>query len=150
MLRPGGRLFLQFPNYENPAWPTFYRTREALEAHLHAAGFANWEIYVLRLSPWAQRLFHGLHEIPLQLYRACQRARRQRQPSPHCYDETWAFHHGGRLDALKLPIHLYWAAIMMLMRLGGDVFRRTECGGDIFGRNLFIAASRGGDNGVIQ
>ena len=83
ILRPGGRLLLQFPNYENPAWPTFYGTRQELEAHLRAAGFAQWEIYSLRLSPWPQQLFHWLHEVPLRLYRGLQQARRRDSQQEH-------------------------------------------------------------------
>ncbi len=150
MLRPGGSLFMQFPNYENPAWPTFYGTRKELEAHLRAAGFAQWEIYGLRLSPWPQHLFDWLHEVPLRLYRTLQRERRQRPQRPHSYDETWAFHHGSSLEGLKLPIHLYWAAIMILMRLGGDVFRRARCGEEILSKNLFVVANTAGNDGVIE
>jgi SAM-dependent methyltransferase len=148
MLRPGGFFFMQFPNYEHPAWPTFYRTRQQLEAQLSAAGFAGWKIYSLRLSPWSQRLFQWLHEFPLQLYRGYQRSQKRRPQSPHRYDETWAYSHTGRLEAFKVPINLYWAAIMILMRLGGDVFCRTECGDEILGKNLFVVADRGGNGSV--
>jgi SAM-dependent methyltransferase len=150
MLRPGGLFFMQFPNYENRALPTFYRTRHALEVQLRAAGFASWKIYSLRLSPWSQRLFHWLHELPLHLYRARQRSQKQRPQCPQRYDETWAFRHSGRLEAFKLPINLYWAAIMILMRLGGDVFRRIECGDEILGKNLFVVANRGGNGSVTE
>jgi SAM-dependent methyltransferase len=150
MLRPQGSLFMQFPNYENPRWPTFYRTREGLEAQLRAAGFTQWKIYRLRLSPWSQFLFHWLHEVPLQWFRALRQMRQKPAQRLEDYDGTWAFHHGSSLEAIKVPIHFYWAAIMMLMRLGGDVFRRVECGEEIFGMNLFVVASTGGKDGVIE
>jgi len=54
------------------------------------------------------------------------------------------------MEALKLPIHLYWAAVMILMRLGGDLFRRAECGEEIFRKNLFVVAHRGGSDGGIE
>jgi SAM-dependent methyltransferase len=146
MLRPASCLFMQFPNYENPAWPTFYRSRHALEAQLTGAGFTDWRIYSLRLSPWSQWLFRYLHEFPLRLYRARQHSQQLRPQRPHCYDETWAFRRGGRLEAIKVPINLYWAAIMILMRMGGNVFCRTECGDEILGKNLFVVARTGGDD----
>jgi len=150
MLRPGGSVFIQFPNYEDPAWPTCYRRRKELDKHLGEAGFIEWEIYVLRLSPWSQLLFHWLHEAPLRLYRARQRTQSQRPQSPRAYDETWAYHHGSRFEALKIPIHLYWAAVMTLMRLGGEVFRRDECGNEILGKNLFVTARKGENGGVTE
>lgn len=150
MLRPGGTVFIQFPNYEDPSWPTCYQRRDELDKQLGAAGFANWEIHALRLSPWSQRLFHWLHEVPLSCYRAHQRAQSQRPHSPRAYDETWAYHHGSRLEALKIPIHLYWAAVMILMRLGGEVFRRDECGNEILGKNLFVTARKGENGGVTE
>jgi SAM-dependent methyltransferase len=150
MLRPRATLFMAVPNYEIPAWPTFYRTRAELETHLRAAGFAEWEIYSLRLSPWSQLLYNWLHEAPLRLYRALQTARQKRPPRALTYDETWAIQHGRGMEALKLPIHLYWAAVMILMRLGGDLFRRAECGEEIFRKNLFVVARRGGSDGGIE
>ena len=141
---------MQFPNYQSRDWPLFTRVAGELEGRLRAAGFGGYrKIYTLSLSPWAQRLFHWLHEVPVQHYRAHQNAQRQRPQQPHRYDETWAFHHGHRLEVFKLPIHLYWAAIMILMRLGGDVFRRTESDDEILGKNLFVAA-RKGENGSVN
>jgi SAM-dependent methyltransferase len=150
MLRPRGSLFMAFPNYEVPDWPTFYRTRTELETHLRIAGFAEWEIYSLRLSPWSQLLYKWLHEVPLRLYRALQTARRKRPPRAQTYDETWAFQYGRGMEALKLPIHLYWATTMTLMRLGGDLFHRAECGEEIFRKNIFVVAHRGGSDGGIE
>jgi SAM-dependent methyltransferase len=149
MLRSGGHLYMQFPNYESKNWPTSYSTRRALETHLSRAGFTSWEIYSLRLSPWSQILFHWLHEVPLRLYRECERVRQRRPQSPQSYDETWAFHHASKFEALKVPIHFCWAAIILLMRLGGDVFRRVDCGDEILGRNLFVVATVG-QNGSTE
>jgi hypothetical protein len=149
MLRPGGWLFMQFPNYDDCESPTCYKRRETLEGQLRAAGFVGWEIYALHLSPWAQRLFHWLHEIPVRQYRARRLTQQQRSQHLHSYDETWAFHNGRRLEAFKVPIHIYWAAVMMLMRVGGDIFHRAECGNEIVGKNLFVAA-RKGENGSVN
>jgi SAM-dependent methyltransferase len=140
MLRPGGRLSMQFPNYQTTIAPTFYSTRQEFESQLAQAGFAGWEIYSLQLSAWAQRLYALLHELPLRLYRRREQRRNRRPQSPQTYEQTWAFRQSARLERLKLPLHLYWAAIMLLMRLGGDVFQRVKCDDEIYGKNLFVVA----------
>jgi SAM-dependent methyltransferase len=145
MLAPGGRLYMQFPNYQSETCPTFYRTRHELELQLSQAGFAAWEIYSLRLSRWAQRLYALLHELPLRMYRRREQSKNRRPQSPRTYEQTWAFHQRGRLERLKVPLHLYWAAIMLLMRVGGDVFQRVKCDDEIYGKNLFVVASAAKD-----
>ncbi len=146
MLRPQGSLFMQFPNYENPRWPTFYRSREGLEANCALPDSRNGKSIVFVCRPGRSACFTGCTRLPCGCYRAHPGAQRQ-EPAQRLedYDGTWAFHHGSSLEAIKVPIHLYWAAIMILMRLGGDVFRRVECGDEIFGKNLFVAASTGGN-----
>jgi len=42
------------------------------------------------------------------------------------------------------------AAVMILMRLGGEVFRRTKCGNEILGKNLFVTARKGENGGVPE
>ncbi len=148
MLRPRGSLYSQFPNYESAAHPTCFRTLQELEETLRNAGFASWEIFTLRLSPWAGFFFRWLHEVPLRLFRA--RERRRRDPRPLNYDQTWAYNHARRVERLKLLIHLYWAAVMLLMRMGGPVYRRQRCEDAILGKNLFLVATTGGHHGATQ
>jgi SAM-dependent methyltransferase len=145
MLAPSGLLYMQFPNYQSETCPTFYRTRHELESQLAQAGFAWWKIYSLRLSPWSQRLYALLHELPLRIYRRREQSKNRRPQSPRTYEQTWAFQHRGHLERVKVPLHLYWAAIMLLMRVGGDVFQRVKCDDEIYGKNLFVVASAAKD-----
>lgn len=140
MLCPGGVLYMNFPNYETGLWPTFYRTRSEFDGQMRDAGFASWETYELCLARWPQFLYRMLHEFPLAVYRRRERTRRRRPDAPQSYEQTWAFHHGGSFERIKLPLHLYWACVMLLMRLGGDVFQRVKCDDEIFNRNLFVVA----------
>ncbi|MDR3764607.1 MAG: methyltransferase domain-containing protein [Acidobacteriota bacterium] len=145
MLSPGGTLYLNFPNYSTGLWPTYYRTRAEFDGQMRGAGFASWEIFELRLSPWAQFVYRTLHEFPLAVYRRRESHRSRRPNAPQNYEQTWAFHHGGRFERIKLPLHLYWASVMLLMRLGGDVFQRVKCDDEIFNRNLFVVATAAKD-----
>jgi SAM-dependent methyltransferase len=79
VLRPGGTLLVQFPNYTEPRspGPTHYKTREALDDDLRAAGFGEWEVYSLSLSPQARWIYSQFHERPLNTYR---RLRIRRDP----------------------------------------------------------------------
>ncbi len=148
MLRPDSVLYMNFPNYDTSFWPTFYRSRAEFDAQMRVAGFASWEIYELHLSRWSQFLYRALHELPLELYRRRERNRSRRPAAPQSYEQTWAFHHGGRFERIKLPLHLYWAVVLLLMRLGGDVFQRAKCDDEIFNRNLFVVATAAKDGDV--
>lgn len=149
MLRPGGVLYLQFPNYENKAWPTFYRTRQQLDEQLAQAGFASWQVFALRLSPWAQRLYAWMHEFPLRVWRRREQKKQRRPDAPLIYEQTWAFHHGSRFERLKFPLHVYWAMVMLLMRAGGEVFLRSQCDDEILNRNLLVVAHAAKDGKQI-
>jgi SAM-dependent methyltransferase len=140
LLRSGGALYMQFPNIERGPGTTFFRSRADLERALQDAGFQQWELYVLRLRPWAQALFHWLHEKPMNAYRRLYQARNKRPARPQIYEDTWAFRHGRRLEHFKYVIHAYWALSMLLMRAGGDIFERTPAGEAILGKNLYLAA----------
>jgi hypothetical protein len=71
-----------------------------------------------------------------------QEFRNQRPNRPQVYEDTWAFRHGQGFESYKCAIHSYWAALLLLMRAGGDVFERTPAGNDIIGKNLFVVAQR--------
>jgi SAM-dependent methyltransferase len=142
VLRPGGRLLLQFPNYPPPQSPgmTHFRTRAEFDALVEAAGFASWEMHALRLRPLAAALYEQLHERPIRAYR--RRRRSVPMDRPLVYDESWAFRHGRRLEPLKYMLHAGWAALAAAMRLGGPAFERVELGDDILNHNLVVLARR--------
>jgi len=142
MLRPGGCLLLQFPNYLPPRTPgiTYVGTRAELDRMLHEAGFTSWSVSALRLRPFAEFLFDFLHERPLNLYRRW-RARGSRDPVL-VYDQSWAFHQQNRLEPYKHVLHTAWALLSSTMRLGGNCFTDTPLGNDIVNHNLLILATR--------
>ena len=143
LLNPGGRLLIQFPNYAPPRsdGPTHYRRRADLEDALRQASFSEWAIYSLRLRPFAAALFKHLHERPIRLYRRWRD--RGHVARPLIYDDTWTFHHGGRLEPFKYALNTAWLALGAGMRLGGDVFEHAvQDRDDIFNRNLLVLARR--------
>ena len=142
VLRPGGRLLLQFPNYPPPQSPgmTHFRTRAELGALVEAAGFASWQVHALRLRPLAAALYEQLHERPIRAYR--RRRRSLVEDRPLVYDESWAFRHGRRLEPLKYLLHTGWAGLATAMRLGGPAFEHVVLGDDILNHNLVVLARR--------
>jgi SAM-dependent methyltransferase len=142
LLRPGGRLLLQFPNYPPPRNPgvTYFSTRPELERLLKTAGFGSWSIDALRLRPHARFVYQTLHERPLRLYRRL-RARTGHE-RPLVYDQSWAFSKGRRVESYRAVVHSAWAALSAAMRLGGDCFERHPLGADILNYNLLLLARR--------
>jgi SAM-dependent methyltransferase len=142
VLRPGGLLFLQFPNYRPPRshGVTYFERWADLRSLLQAAGFKNCEAYSLKLRPWADFFFRNLHERPLNIYR---RIRQRERPSrPQTFDNVWTFRRGTRLQKYRCPIHMIWLMLMAACRLGGDCFMRTPLSDDIMDRNLLVIARR--------
>ena len=142
VLREGGTLMVQFPNYPPPKHKglTYFRTRDELDALLGAAGFRDWDVFALTLRPHAAVLYHELHERPLRAYRRW-RARNTDGMS-RSYDGTWAFRQRGRLEPYKAFLHAYWTALFAAARLGGACFARQRLEGEILGRNLLLVARR--------
>ena len=142
VLRPGGTLFLQFPNYEpdKSKGVTCFEKRADLDALLYAAGFANWELYQLKLRPFARWIYRNLHERPLNIYRSLQQ--RKRPVRPQTFDKVWTFRNRGKLGKYKSPVYIIWIILIAAMRLGGDCFTRTRLDKDIMDRNLLIVARR--------
>ena len=130
VLRPGGRLLLQFPNYPPSLSPgmTHFRTKAELGRLLQRAGFAQWNVCSLRLRPHAWFLYEHLHERPIRAYR--RHRSRNGHDRPLIYDESWAFQHGRRLEPFKYALHTAWAALSAAMR------------DDILNRNLIVLARR--------
>jgi 2-polyprenyl-3-methyl-5-hydroxy-6-metoxy-1,4-benzoquinol methylase len=143
LLRPGGTLLLQFPNYPPPRSPgmTHFRTRDELEALLGLAGFRNWETHAIRMRPYAQALYTHFHERPLERYRRLRQGQ-SAQERPLTYDDSWAFQHGQRLERYKYAVHTAWVGLALAMRAGGECFERRPLGRDILNHNLVILARR--------
>jgi SAM-dependent methyltransferase len=145
VLRPGGHLLLQFPNYPPALSPglTHFRTKAELGRLLHRAGFSSWRVCALKLRPYASFLYRHFHERPIDAYR---RRRAQKGWSrPLIYDDSWAFQHGPRLEPFKYLLHIAWAGLARAMRLGGPVFVHAPLGNEILNSNLVLLARREAD-----
>lgn len=142
VMSPGGQLFLQFPNYRPPRshGVTFFENRKDLDELLRASGFKHWEIYSLSLRPYSNFLFHNLHERPLQFFRWLWR--RHRPVRPQTYQDVWAFRARGGLERYKCILHVFWWAMMCVLRAAGDCFVRTRLENEIMDRNLLVIAER--------
>ena len=142
VLRPGGRLFLQFPNYRPPKshGVTYFERWGDLHNLLRGAGFKNCEVYSLRLRPYASFLFRTFHEKPLTFYRWLRR--KERPNRPQTFQEVWTFQQGARLERYRWALHAVWTMLMGACRLGGDCFVRTPAGEDIMDQNLLVLAER--------
>ncbi len=142
VLRPGGEIFLSYPNVPPPAGDgmTCFSRLAQLEGLLAAAGFHDWQIFAVRLRRNAAAVYGLLHEWPLRLYRWLRR--RERIGLPQTYEATWAFRHGRRLLRYKVPLHLLWLLLGAGLRLGGPVFSAEPATDGILGRQLVIRAWR--------
>jgi 2-polyprenyl-3-methyl-5-hydroxy-6-metoxy-1,4-benzoquinol methylase len=140
VLRPGGYVMLQFPNYPPPKNPgmTYFQTRRELDELLRTAGFVRWDVYALRLRPHAEFLYSLTHERPLKLYRRLRD--RNRAKRAITYDESWTFRRGNTLNSCKFIMHLAWTVLFGFYRLGGCCFRRTLLGDEILNHNLLLIA----------
>jgi hypothetical protein len=78
-----------------------------------------------------------LHEIPLQLLRG---TRKGREARPQTYEKTWAFQKRKQLNRFGFVLHLYWAILGRLMRVGGPIFEIEPTSEQLLGRQLVIRA----------
>jgi len=142
LLRPGGHLLLEFPNYPPPQSPglTYFNTKAELDRLLHEAGFSSWTVGALHLRPWARFVYEYGHEKPIRFYR--ERRTQTAHGHPLIYDQTWAFQHQRRLQPFKYLLHASWTTLAWLMRLGGPAFTRTVLQDGILNRNLLVLAKR--------
>ncbi len=142
VLRPGGCLFLTFPNTPPPKGDgvTWFSTAEELEAMLGAAGFRRWEIFAIRVPPYARRVYAVGHEWPLHLYRRM----RKSNPAgrPQSYEATWAFQNRRRWSRYRGFLHFWWGALAGVMRMGGALFEIDNSEGSLLGRQLVVRAWR--------
>lgn len=141
VLRPGGELFLTFPNTTPPAGDgvTWFTDLAELEAMLSTAGFARWAIFAVRPRRFAAAVYAVLHEWPLSAYRRMRSG--EGQVRPQIYEATWAFRHRKRLRRVKVALHLYWTVLDRVMRLGGDIFAAEPVDIQPLGRQLVVRAT---------
>lgn len=145
VINPDGAMFLTFPNFAPPRGEgaTWYIDRRELEGSLRRAGFRRWEILCVALRPYSSAIFAIMHEWPLQL---CRRLRKKNKgEQPQTYEKTWAFQHRGTLRFLKPALHIYWAFLGVIIRLGGPPFKEKIAPQDLQGYQLVVVASRLGD-----
>jgi SAM-dependent methyltransferase len=142
LLRRGGRLVLQFPNYSPPKNPgvTYFRTRAEFDRLMRDAGFEVWTLHSLRLRRYAQFLVDVLLERPLRVYRRLNH--RTSNGRPLVYDETWAFQNREGVNRYKHVIHGAWMLLSGVIRLGGPCFERRLLGDNILNCNLLVLAQR--------
>jgi SAM-dependent methyltransferase len=142
LLRPGGHLLLEFPNYPPPQSPglTYFNRKAELDRLLHETGFSSWTVGALRLRPWAKFVYEYGHEKPIRFYRE-QRSQTDLE-HPLIYDQTWAFQHQKRLRPFKYLLHASWTVLAWLMQLGGPAFTQTVLEDGILNRHLLVLARR--------
>jgi SAM-dependent methyltransferase len=141
-LRPGGCLFLTFPNTPPPKGDgvTWFTQRAQLEVLLDESGFQHWEIFGVHPRPVAAAFYELLHEMPMRLYRKTRR--RNEGNLPQTYEETWAFRNRGQFVRYKAVLHLFWFLLEKLMRVGGDIFAAEPLADPILGNQLVVRAWR--------
>jgi SAM-dependent methyltransferase len=141
VLKPGGMLFLFYPNFAPGTSHGIHYFRNVAEAQeaLQAAGFQRWDIFPVRLRPFAGALFKIFHEVPLRLYRGhgCREV-----SDVSNFDATWTAQQSGRLERYKPFINSYWDLLGRAMRFRGPAYQRDPGASDIVGRQLVIRAWR--------
>ena len=140
VLRPGGELFLTFPNTPPPRGDgvTYFDRAENLEELLKKAGFVKWQILVVRPRAFSAAVYRVLHDRPLAIVRDLRRG----NPAvrPQTYENTWAFSQREQLSRFKIPLHLYWSALGQAIRLGGQVFKSDPPTTEILGKQIVVRA----------
>lgn len=122
LLEPGGELFLTFPNQLPPRGDgvTRFLSLAAPNLMLGQAGFRRWQVFRVRLRPWAAVLYKTAHEAPMWAYR------RLRGPAPaerpQTYDGTWAFQQSVRLERHAAALEAAWRILGAALRAGGPCF----------------------------
>lgn len=126
LLLPGGELFLTFPNQAPPRGDgvTHFQSLAAPASLLARAGFRRWQIFTIRLRPWAAVLYKMAHQGPLWAYRRLRGHGPERRPQT--YDRTWAFQHSARWERHAAIVHGAWALLTAGLHVGGPWFAAQE------------------------
>ena len=140
VLRPGGELFLSFPNVPPPAGDgvTYFDTVEQLDRMLRAAGFSRASISTVRLFPFATLVFRLLHEKPLRFYRRLRGGRRGERPQT--FNRAWSFQKRHSLGRYRVVVYSLAFLLGKIMRLGGDLFQSELATNRNFRTQLVIRA----------
>ena len=121
-LKPGGRIFVTFPN-ESPGRAhgiTHFATRAELERLLVGAGFAAQDLRIetIRLNRSSGRVMGAAWSLPRRLAKkAVKAARGGGERPPQTFDETDFHAAAGRLEPLAPVINAYCCAVLNLMGL---------------------------------
>jgi SAM-dependent methyltransferase len=142
LLRPGGSLLLQFPNYPPPRGRgvTYFRNRDELDRLMEAAAFESWEIFALSLRPYPGLIYRSLYDAPLRAFRKLRRGYMEQRPLS--YDCTWTFQRGGRLSRYRWFVHSAWGFLTLVTRLGGECFELRALDGEVLNHNLLLLGRR--------
>ena len=142
VLRPGGELFLTFPNVPPPKGDgvNYFNSTGEIAGLLEQAGFQKWKIFVVRPRPFTAAAYQLLHERPLALLRGVRRD--DQYGRPQTYEKTWAFRRRLRLNHFKLFLHLYWTLLGRVIRFGGQMFTTEAPSEGILGKQLVVRAWR--------
>jgi SAM-dependent methyltransferase len=140
VLRPGGELFLTFPNVPPPVGDgvTYIDSLEDLGDMLRTAGFRRWTVSTVELRPYAASVYRLLHEVPLRLYRKMRGGASEERPQT--FDRVWSFQHRRSLERLRTPIHFMWMTLAGILRLGGSVFTAKPATNERLRNQLVIRA----------
>lgn len=139
-LKPGGVMMLAWPNYcaARTLGVNHVQTMTEMDRLLGDAGFESWQVYRLRLRPYARLLYSCFHEYPRKLY---QRVRGHREAlDAQIYDQTWSYQHGQKIEPLRYALHTAWTLFFAAVRLGGACFERSPVRGGSADGNLLVLA----------
>jgi SAM-dependent methyltransferase len=141
ILRPGGILLLEFPNYAPPnRGVNWIADRHELDDMLNSAGFDSWQIFALRLRPKAAFFFKYFHEKPFALLRALRESKEEHEPAR--YERTWAFEKARALNSWKFCIHAFWAFVMAILNTKGGCFNLQPVGEDVLNHDILLLARK--------
>jgi SAM-dependent methyltransferase len=142
VLRPGGELFLTFPNVPPPMGDgvTYFNRPDEIEGLLERAGFLRWDVFTVRLRPFATVAYQLLHERPLAILRSMRRD--DHDARPQTYERTWAFRRRLQLNHFRFLLHLYWSLLGRVIRLDGQIFTNESSTNEMFGKQIVIRAWR--------
>ena len=140
VLRPGGELFLTYPNVPPPRGHavTYFQSRAEIEELLKSAGFQTWQIFEVRLRPFSAKVYWQLHDRPLAFLRSLRAGNQKRRVE--AYDKTWAFQQRRQMSRLKIPMHLYWSFLARVICMRGPAFVSKPAASEILGKQIVIRA----------